>query len=72
MTIMCAVGSLLVQPAITGGAKKSRSTEVNKERCTDLRSDLVRLSTQNLFGKRKEERSKRKIKKNHVLLDFSQ
>jgi hypothetical protein len=59
VTIMCAVGLLLVQPDNTGGARKSRSTEINKERCTDLRSGLVRLSTQSSFGKRKNGRKEK-------------
>ncbi len=52
--ILCAVGSTPAQlGGSTSGNGKSRSTQNNNERCTDLRSDLGRLSTQSRSGKRK-------------------
>jgi hypothetical protein len=51
--IMCAVGSTPAQLDNTSGAGKSRRTQNNNERCTELRSDLERWSTQSRSGKRK-------------------
>jgi hypothetical protein len=56
--MMCAVGSTPAQLGNTSGAGKSRSTHNNNERCTELRSDLGRLSTQSRSGKRKNDQKK--------------
>ena len=58
--IMCAVGSTPAQLGNTSGTGKSRSTQSNNERCTELRSDLGRLSTQSRSGKRKYESIQKK------------
>ncbi len=58
--IMCAVGSTPAQLGNTSGTGKSRSTQSNNERCTELRSDLGRLSTQSRSGKRKNDSKENK------------
>jgi hypothetical protein len=63
--IMCAVGSKAAQLGNTSGTGKSRSTQSNNERCTELRSDLGRLSTQSTKPIRKEEKRFKSQKKNN-------
>ncbi len=58
--IMCAVGSTPAQLGNASGTGKSRSTRNNNERCTELRSDLGRLSTQRRSGKRKNDSKENK------------
>ena len=72
--IMCAVGSTPAQLGNTSGTVKSRSTQSNNERCTELRSDLGRLSTQRRSGRRKNDSKENKLFaiKMYVLLGFSQ
>ncbi len=75
--IMHAVGSLLVliQPGITGGARKSRSTEIIKKLFYRFTEGFGAFELTTSFRK-EEERVKKKnhvlccVKKNHVLLDF--
>jgi hypothetical protein len=58
--IMCAVGSTPAQLDNTSGTGKSRSTQNNNERCTELRNDLKRWSTQSRSGKRKNDSKENK------------
>jgi hypothetical protein len=61
--IMCAVGSTPAQLGNTSnlsGDVKSRSTQSSNECCTELRSDLERLSTQSRSGRRKNNSKENK------------